>query len=193
MPLTRADMERLARQQHEARVYNDPIPTADWDLTGADLTGAVLRAIAMPGATMPQSILTGAFLTGADLTGANLREADLRYATLRYATLREADLREADLRGAELADTDLRDAKVVGARIAEGTITHATAGRNSRYCWHALRVEDGTIILQYGCDRATLTKWRTRGPEYGARYEHTISHWDTGPAIAITAAEQLAA
>jgi hypothetical protein len=133
-------MERLARQQHEARVYNDPIPTppSDWDLTGADLTAA-------------------------------------------------------DLRGTELVDIDLRDAKIVGARIAEGTITHAAAGHNGGYCWHALRVEDGTIIIQFGCARATLSKWLTRGPEYGARYNHTRSHWNTGPAIAITAAERLAA
>jgi hypothetical protein len=137
---TRPDMERLARQQHEARVYNDPIPTppSDWDLTGADLTAA-------------------------------------------------------DLRGTELVDIDLRDAKIVGARIAEGTITHAAAGHNGGYCWHALRVEDGTIIIQFGCARATLSKWLTRGPEYGARYNHTRSHWNTGPAIAITAAERLAA
>ena len=65
------------------------------------------------------------------------------------------------------------------------------AGEAGVYRWSALRLEDGQTILRYGCERATLEEWRTRGPEYGARHGHPPEHWAIGPAVAIAAAEAL--
>lgn len=130
-------------------------------------------------------------LRGADLRDADLRGTNLRDAYLRAADLRDADLRDANLRGAVLIGADLRDADLTGAVVAEGTVTAHAAGRDGGYYWHAMRLQDGSIILQYGCERHPLPVWQARGPEYGAQYGHAHDHWATGPAVAIAAAVAL--
>jgi len=140
----------------------------------------------LSGADLSDADLTGARLTGADLSG-----ADLSGANLFGATLVGADLTRARLTDADLTDADLRSADLCGARVAEGEVIASVAGRDDGYYWHALALAGGGCVLQYGCDRATLAEWRTRGPEYGARHNHQPDHWATGPAVAIAAAEAL--
>ena len=153
------------------------------DLTGANLTGAILIG----------AILRGANLRNTHITGVNLSGADLRGAHITGVNLSGADLRGANLRGADLRDADLRDADLSGATVAEGTVAAAVSGAAGGYRWHALALVKGGVVLQYGCDRAPLAKWQTRGPAYGERYHHGSEHWDTGPAVAIAAAEALVA
>jgi uncharacterized protein YjbI with pentapeptide repeats len=183
--LSQSDVETLAQRQREARAAGLPIPPVPeaWDLTGADLTGAKLR-----GAVLIEADLSGAVLMGAELIGADLLGADLS-----TAVIRGADLQGADLRGADLWGADLRGADLQGAVVAEGTIAASDAGHHGGYHWHALLLTDGAVILQYGCDRAPLAEWLTRGPDYGARHGRPPEHWATGPAVAIAAAEALAA
>ena len=144
-------------------------------------------------AGLPRPAWTGGSLWGADLSDTDLRDADLSTAVIRWADLRGADLRGADLRGAGLWGADLRGADLQGAVVAEGAVVSSVAGDDGGYRWHALLLAEGEVMLHYGCDRATLKEWRTRGPEYGARYTRPPEHWATGPAIAIAAAERLAA
>jgi len=108
-------------------------------------------------------------------------------------SLWRADLRSADLRDAILRDADLRSADLRGAAIYDGVAAAAVGECDGGYYWHAVRLADGGCILQYGCDRASLEEWRSRGPEYGARHHHLPEHWAIGPAVAIAAAEALAA
>jgi hypothetical protein len=173
------------------------------NLEGADLTRAILAGADLRGANLRVTRLTRAILAGADLRGAGLRGAYLTWADLRGAGLEGADLRGAyltgayltgaGLEGADLREAYLAGAILTGAKIAEGTILSTSAGEAGGYRWSALRLEDGQTILRYGCERATLEEWRTRGPEYGARHNHPPEHWDIGPAVAIAAAEALAA
>jgi hypothetical protein len=106
--------------------------------------------------------------------------------SLSGANLSGADLRGADLSGANLSGADLR-----GANLSEGTVAASAAGAAGGYHWHTLAIADGGCILHYGCNRATLDVWRSRGPEYGARHQHPPEHWATGPAVAIAAAEAM--
>ena len=144
-------------------------------------------------AGLPRPAWTGGSLWGADLSDTDLRDADLSTAVIRWADLRGADLRGADLRGAGLWGADLRGADLQGAVVAEGAVVSSVAGDDGGYRWHALLLAEGEVMLHYGCDRATLQKWRARSPKYGARYTRPPEHWATGPAIAIAAAERLAA
>ena len=106
-------------------------------------------------------------------------------------SLRGADIRGADLRAAHISGADLRGADLRGATVSEGVVAAAVAGVDDDYCWHALRLNDGAVILQYGCDRAPLTEWLQRGPDYGARHGEPPEHWERGPAVAIAAAVAL--
>jgi len=96
-----------------------------------------------------------------------------------------------DLSGADLRDADLRGADLSGALVEGGIVDTHVAGAAGSYQWHALRLQDGAIILQYGCERRALAVWLSRGPEYGAQHGHTHDHWATGPAVAIAAAVAL--
>lgn len=166
------EIETHAATCRTARADGRPLPV--W-------CGAILRGADLRQANLRDVNLRGAVLREADLSGADLSEADLTGANLRHAILRGAFLRGADLTGADLT----------GALITEGAITAHTAGRDGGYNWYALRVADGGIILQYGCERHPLATWQARGPEYGDHYDHDEAHWAIGPAIAIAAAEAL--
>jgi hypothetical protein len=166
----------------------DPPPLPSTNLTAADLRGADLQC-----AFLRHADLNGACLRGADLSVADLRGAYLGGADLGGANLYGARLHDADLRGADLNGALLWGAYLGGARVVEGSIVAHAAGLAGGYRWHALALDGGEVVLQYGCDRATLDEWRTRGPEYGARHRHPPEHWATGPAVAIAAAEALAA
>lgn len=163
------------------------IPTENYPVTwsGVDHSGANLR-----GADLSKAYLAFSNMRGTYLEDVNLRGADLRGADFYGAYLSGADLRGADLRGADLSIVNLSGADLSGAKIAEGTILAWAVGEAGGFNWHALRVGDG-VILHYGCDRATLGEWRSRGPEYGKRYGYSEAHWEIGPAFAIVAAEAL--
>ena len=184
--MTRDDIIDHAAACREALDAGQPRP--QWqggDLSGADLSGANLSGASLSGADLTDADITDADLTGADLSGANLRGAYLI-----GANITDADITDADLSGANLRGANLRGANLRGANIAEGTVSASAAGHAGGYHWHALRAGD-VVILQYGCDRATLAEWQTRGPEYGARHHRDEAHWATGPAVAIAAAEAL--
>ena len=163
------------------RAEGQPTPVWVGDLRGADLRGAVLSG----------SYLSGADLRGAVLIGADLSGADLRDANLSGADLSGANLRGADLHGANLCGANLCGANLCGAVVEGGIVDTHVAGAAGYYQWHALRLQDGAIILQYGCERRALAVWLSRGPEYGARHNHDPAHWVTGPAVAIAAAVAL--
>jgi len=196
------ELEAFAAQCREELTAGQPRPK--WQ--GGDISGAYLRGAYLRGAALTDVSLVGADLRDADLRDVDLRDADLRYSNVSGADLRDADLRDAKIRSANLSGADLAGANLSGADLAgaslesanlsgmiigEGTVFASTAGRAGNYHWHALRVGGDAVILQYGCDRATLTEWKTRGPEYGARHRHDEAHWATGPAVAIAAAEAL--
>lgn len=87
----------------------------------------------------------------ADLQGANLRGASLEGAYLRGANLDGANLQGAYLRGASLQDASLWGAtgnmrEIRSAHIDAWPIAWATA-------------PDGTVWLQIGCQRHTLSQW----------------------------------
>jgi|688.fasta_scaffold634266_2 hypothetical protein len=200
MNITRADLEALAGRQRVAHLAGRPVPAlpVDWDLRGADLieadlSGADLIEADLSRASLIEAVLCGSILRCTTLIEALLCSAALRDADLTGAVLRKADLLRADLTGAVLRDADLSGADLRGAKIAEGVIAATAAGKDGGYFWHALRLTDGAVILQYGCDRATLKEWRTRGPEYGDRHYRPPQHWAEGPAVAIAAAAALAA
>ena len=122
-----------------------------------------VRGVVLRNANMQGADLRGVVLTLSDMTGSDFRGADLRDANLTGSRLVDADLRGADLRGARLGDVAFRGARLEGARIEEGTVRALTTGRGRYGCpWHAFVVEGGSLILQYGRDRAPLDVWRTR-------------------------------
>lgn len=166
------DLTAFAIACRRKRAALEPIPMPiSASLTGTDLRGINLRGIN---------------LSGADLTGADLRSVDLR-----YANLTNTNLTNANLTGTDLTGTDLRYAKLTGVLVAEGIVDTYLAGVAGKYMWYALRLQDGSIILQYGCERHMLAVWLSRSPEYGAYYGHDPAHWATGPAVAIEAAVAL--
>jgi len=171
---TRAEIEDFVLRQRQASGMGQPIPPIpeEWTLNG--------------------SVLRGIDLRDAKLQGAALREADLQGAEIIGADLRDSDLEGADLRGTRMIEIDLRGTKLTGVRIDEGVVVASAAGLDGGYLWHALRVEDGNVVLQYGGERATLDVWCTREPNYGSRHTLDPEHWTTGPAVAIAAAGQLA-
>ena len=159
------------------------------DLTGANLYRADLWLTNAHHTRLSGANLSHASLRRANLTGANLRGADLSGAYMQRADLTDADLSGADLRGATLDNVCLDDAKLAGAIVAEGIIDSYITGRSSHYRWFAIRLTTGQIILQYGCDRADLTEWQKRTPDYCLTYDHQPSFWELGPGPAIAATE----
>ena len=186
------EIETHAAKCRSARTEGRSLPV--WQ--GGGLIGADLRCAVLIGADLSGADLSGADLIGADLSSAVLRGAYLRGAILRVTDLRDADLTGAILtgailRGATLRGADLRGADLRGALITEGAVADHIAGLAGGYRWHALRLQDGAIVLQYGCERHPLAVWQGRGPDYGVRYGHDEDHWAGGPAIAIAAAKAL--
>ena len=164
------------------------------DLSGARLFRADLcRTSAcctrLSGANLAYASLRSANLTGADLSGANLAGAHMH-----RADLTDADLSGADLTAAFLDNIHLNDTKLAGAIVEEGVIDAYIAGETStyNYRWFALRLTSGKIILQYGCDRAPLSEWQGRTPDYCATHGHRDYFWWEGPALAIAATERWA-
>ena len=152
-------------------------------LVEADLSGAVLLS-----ANLSDSSLISANLNNATLSGANLRRANFERANLRSACLFDAKFNDVDFTHADLSGAYFKLSETDGGRV----LSYAT-GYDGGYPWHALVFRGGVCILQYGCKRDSLEEWQTRGSEYGERYQHGLEHWDTGPAVAIAAAEALVA
>ena len=185
------DLAAFAATCRANRAAGQPTPIWVGDLRGADLRGAYLRGANLSGANLSGANLHGADLRAADLRGTHLRGANLSGANLIGANLSGADLRVADLSGAYLIGANLTGADLSRAVVEDGIVDTHVAGAAGYYQWHALRLQDGAIILQYGCERRALAVWLSRGPEYGAQHCHTPDHWATGPAVAIAAAVAL--
>jgi len=189
----REAVEAHAEACWQPRAGDAPVPVyAGPPLTGADLTGARLT-----GTNLARADLTGADLTGARLSLACLAGARLSLACLAGARLAEADLTGAHLTGARLAGARLTGAcltgaDLTGARLDEGVARGvAIGGRHGGYTWWAVRLADGAVLLQYGCECHLLDWWRQQGPELSVRHERPASHWEEGPMVAIAAAEAL--
>lgn len=177
------------------------------DLIGADLASTRLRSADLSGADLAWACLIGADLSGANLRGANFCDANLRSANLRGATLTDADLSGATLLGANLSRARLAGATLIGAIFFRATLTdtdlsgarlsegvacgHAIGGHAGGYDWWAVGLEDGRVVLQYGCERAPLDWWLAQGPELCVRHGHPAEFWVEGPAVAIAAAQAL--
>jgi uncharacterized protein YjbI with pentapeptide repeats len=160
-------------------------------LAGADLGSANLLQLFLPdynlsGARLPRANLGAAYLAGSDM-----RNTNLQFAVLNSANLEAVDLRGADMRGTSLRNTRLDSAKMAGARIEEGVIVDFVEGYHGFYLWHAFLIEDSTVVLQYGCERATLATWETRDAKFGTKHKHPVTHWSVGPAVAIAEAQSL--
>lgn len=149
-------------------------------------------ALAYTGPSLSGANLAGAYLYDADLCEIDLSDADLTEARLSGASLAGARLCGANLVGAHLSGTDLAGADLTGAHLPEGTALGKAIGDfDGDYWWWAVLLRDGSVLLQYGCERHTLDWWREQGPELSVRHEHPNSHWEKGPMVAIAAAEAL--
>ena len=137
------------------------------DLTGANLRYANLRYADLTGANLTGANLTDADLTGANLTDADLTGADLTGANLRYADLTGANLTDADLTGANLTDANLTDANLTGANLTGANLTGASllcVGNMKNIFTMQLdywKIGFTKDILQIGCQRHLIEKWKT--------------------------------
>ena len=137
--------------------------------TCADLCGAYLRGAYLCGAN-----LRNANLCNADLCNANLRGADLCNANLRDANLRGADLCGANLCDADLCGADLRGADLCGADLCGvfGNIAHIKSLQTEKY-----NVTYTADVIQIGCQRHTIEKWKKFDDETIKRMDSGALEW----------------
>ena len=195
--MIREKLEAHAATCRKAGGYERP----RWEggsLAYAGIVGADLAYVALVGADLRRAKLTRANLTGADLRWACLDGADLTGADFTSAKFTSADLANASLTGADLTATlfrnaDLNGADLTGARLDEGVACgRAIGGLVGGYRWFAVRLEDGNVLLQYGCERRLLVWWLAQGPDLCVRYGDLPELWERGPMVAIAAAQALA-
>uniref|UniRef100_A0A6M3X800 Pentapeptide repeat-containing protein n=1 Tax=viral metagenome TaxID=1070528 RepID=A0A6M3X800_9ZZZZ len=153
------------------------------DLAWADLTRANLTWANLTRADLTEADLTGADLTGANLTGANLTRADLTWADLTRANLTRADLTWADLTEADLTGANLTGAIIDGPDTERREISALVAsGALLEHRYLALRMTDGGILLQYGCEMHDLAEWphllralcEKHVPDHAAQHEEAL-------------------